>query len=371
MAGFTGVNYGELTVVQAPPDVEVYLIFEGARFGKGKGPAPGAIELITESVAELTHGAHFGWSISDAAVIKISGPRTGDPAFQIHRSPSVGTTWTIPIPTTLDAHMARASDDAYAINSGGGISRTVDSGTTWNEIVAAPGSGTYQVFIISTTHLYIEFMPETDQAHPQIKITANTGGSAADLIHDGRLVGQVAEGMLVVDMAFTEPVDEIIGPWSLKRYVGSTPSDVTGIPDEFFTLVGEENTIVAMYQSRGVACKGNTAILVGRNKIDADTADQGVIYRSTNKGLAFTEIKRWTLAGTTEKFGHIEVGYAGTVDGIWWCGGANDDSLGPGLWRSEDDGLTWTFVNPPDVGLVGLDDSPQIISSGRPEGTSR
>jgi hypothetical protein len=367
--GFTGVSAGPWrTLSDEVPPPEVYLIYEGSLLYRGVGPAPGAIEAISESTTELAPGADLGWSVGEAANLKVSGGRSGDPAFQIHRSPTAGTTWTTPIPTSLNARVARDGDDAYAINGGGGISRTVDSGTIWNEIVAAPSDGVYRLLLVSTTHLYLEFEPDATQLAPIVRVTSNTGGSPTDLLLHGRMVGQVDTGMLLVDMAFDEPGGEIEGPWVLKRFVGSSPTTVTGVPDEFFTY-GEED-ILAMYGSRGVACHGTTAILVGRSKAGDGEPYEGVIYRSTNKGLAFTEVKRWTLDPLSEKFGKLEVGYAGREDGIWWCGGAKDDA-GLGLWRSEDDGLTWTFVLSPTAGLLSLDDAPRIISSGRPAGTSR
>lgn len=372
--GFTGVSSGDWrTLDDEVTGPEVYLIYEDERLFRGIGPAPGTIEEIEPGTLELDGSGEFGWSVGENANIKVTGTRAGDPPFVIHRSAAAGATWTIPITTTRLAQLARAGDDAYALD-GGIIYRTVDSGTIWNQIVAAPSDGAFRGIALSTTNLYIEFEPNVPQHNYQVKIAPITGGSPADLLHDGRIIGQVAEGMLLVDMAFSEPIGEVLGPWVLKRYVGSSPTTVSGIPDEFFEteVVSGENVIIATYNTLGVACKGQTAILVGRHKPTESSGMQGVIYRSTDKGLTFSEVKRWDLPGLTEKFGHVEVGYDGQREGIWWCGGAGNVGDGTvGLWRSEDDGLTWALVPSPSTGLVALDNTPQIISAGRPEGATR
>lgn len=203
-----------------------------------------------------------------------------------------------------------------------------------------------------------------------VRIASIDGGASSELLDAGRVIGQVGAGMLIVD--YTVGVDPAVGPWDLTRYVGAAGTAVSGVPQEFVDFVEPVAGDRAYHTYTGVACLDTTAILTAQTKDGGSSMPEFiVIYRSTDSGASFTEVKRWQTDIFTGKFGSTEVGYKGSGGGVWWVGAAFEASV-VGLWRSADDGLTWTLVpNPTGLGTISLDNQPQIISSGRPDQRER
>jgi hypothetical protein len=195
----------------------------------------------------------------------------------------------------------------------------------------------------------------------RVYICSNLGGTPSVLLEIGRIIGQVADGMLITDMTNDDVVIRDLGPWVTTRYVGSSGTPVTGLPPEHIGI-DRESVITDLFTCETVACKVTTAILLAREILSPETPTTQIIYRSTDTGRSFTEVHRWTEDVLINKFGKVEIGYSGDTDGIWWVGGASSDA-NLGVWRSEDDGLTWTFISsPPDH---AINSTPVIISAGR------
>lgn len=158
MPGFLGVGAGK--VVPVTPDTnapEVYLIYDGGvLFGGFSTPSIDAID----TGSELASGATTGYSSEDPAALAIAGPRSGDPAFQIHLSTTAGTTWGASQPTVHFPTRQRNGVRLFSLDAGT-IYLSADGGTTWTTCVPAisAGIGTLARFHISPTHVYVEVDP--------------------------------------------------------------------------------------------------------------------------------------------------------------------------------------------------------------------
>jgi hypothetical protein len=376
--GFLRVGAGEWVLPEGE-DFEVYLLFD-ATLCHGRAPSDaGAIVPVESSQTAFA----IAWSYTSSSSLKVAnlnslpGDTTDNP-HDIVTSTDAGASFG---PAQHSAYPPRAQrrDDEYIALEEGIAYRTVTGGSLWHELVSAldPSIGLYQQVAISTLHAYLRVQVNTDldtELHTPIYIadaTAAGGGSGSELLHDGHVIGQVGDGMLICDRT---GATSIFSPMPIKRFTGPTAESTSGLPDEF---TGDSPTGGTddrpFFTYNGAALKGTTAICTAQSHPPSLAPTTGFIYRSTNSGRAWSQVHTWTMPSTTGKFGTIEIGYAGHKDGIWWVGGGGDGVGAPAaLWRSDDDGQTWSSVPvPTDLPSLSTNNTPAIVSAARPEDASR
>jgi hypothetical protein len=308
------------------------------------GHAPGATAHITEPGEDNPQRI---WSHLEITSVRVL---TSGDVYKVWTSSDGGHSWTeqeVAHPVDL----ARAFDELYGVD--GGIWKSVTAGATWSEIVAAPSDPEFiEKIVLSTTNLYASIHNGIDAA--AVNCYGLDGSGMVEVFENGGLIGQVDEGVLAFEGG-------ILDGAPVLRLVGSAPSAVTGLPDQFTGLT------LNYHNNSAVACKGNTAILIAASlTTEVEGDDDGILYRSTDQGLTWTEVHTWKL-GFSLKSGNLSVAYDGASEGVWWANAAVEGST-EGLWRSEDDGVTWALVVPT---WEEIQNAPPIASAAMPSGASR
>lgn len=361
MPGFIGVGAGEWAtpVPDAAVDVEVYLRGEGLTY---KGAAPGTIAALGLATAGPEDGANLLASFETAgAVIMFATPGASTQRFE---STDAGATWTETTPGTLFDAFSPAQlvgpRDVWAIDANA-VKRSLDD-AAFGVVAAAPAASTILDFKLTPTHLYALVKPDAADLS-RVMACVLAGGALTEIYATGLLIGQVGDGVLACDLN-----DDVFTPAPIVRLVGTTPTATTGLPDTFIS-VGVDLDPGPLQTYDGVACKGTTAILGGLVNVPGTFGDSFFqLWRSADSGLSWTKVKEWN-SQLQEKSGPVRVGYAGASDGVWWAGPVDDGAGSGGLWRSTDDGLTWTLVPWLTEGLSVIV-ADQVASSARPLGAS-
>lgn len=183
------------------------------------------------------------------------------------------------------------------------------------------------------------------------------GGGPTKINGNGEAFGAVGPYMMGVDYDFD---GDIFFGVPVKRYLGASGEEVTGLPDQLINGVPED----PFHTYAGVAFHqtSRTAILGAFSKAPGEgSPNMAHLYRSTDEGASWTEVHTWD-PGLAFKGDPMSIAYNGQTVGSWWVNGAIEGA-NLGLWHSTDDGLTWTFVDISSV-YEGFQ-MPALSSAGR------
>lgn len=170
----------------------------------------------------------------------------------------------------------------------------------------------------------------------------------------GHLIGPVDDGFMLWIGAFTNAA---ANDRPIRRYVGASYTECTDVPSWYEMGIPPYD----FFTYTGAACHGTTALLGAFESVDGSVTVH--IYRSTNRGMSWTEVFTWQVAFASkgQKFAFA---YNGDTEGSWWVNGAENPAVigQPGVFHSTDDGLTWTFV---DTTSMDGTSSPHVSSARR------
>ncbi|WP_284738429.1 Kelch repeat-containing protein [Methanoculleus oceani] len=313
--------------------------------------------------------------------IVIMGGQSGGFRNDVWRSTDLGTTWTQMTENAgwsgRESHTAAVLPDGDILLMGGWASggyqndtwRSDDYGATWTQVNASPGwTARWGSTSVAMPNGSIVLMGGDDGAYTNDVWRLQTAGSTAENpTHTYTAAGTYSVALQAYNddgYGSTRRTDYItVTPPPPEADFSGTPTsgtapltvsftdDSTGAPTGWAWFFGDETYDQAWTQLPDAGWSGRSfpvavtmpngnVVLMGGFPITGDLTTGNDVWRSADNGATWTRVN--ASAGWTGRYGHTAVAVG---DSIVLMGGFDSVGRKNDVWRSDDDGATWTRVN--------------------------